>query len=268
VSRGLALDGRRALVTGASGGLGAAIARALAARGARVLLTGRREDALAALAAELPGAEWSVADLADPAAAEALATRAGALDVLVANAALPASGPVWEHTDAQVERAVHVNLLAPMLLARRLAPAMVARGRGHLVFVSSLAGRAAPAGSAVYSATKYGLRGFALALRQDLHGSGVGVSLVTPGFVRGAGMFADSRVRLPPGVGTATPEDVGRAVLRAIARNRAEVDVAPLGLRLGVLLSAAAPDAAAALSRRLGSARVAAEMAGAQRAKR
>src|ERR1700689_1994794 len=96
------------------------------------------------------------------------------------------------------------------------APAMVARGPGHLVFVSSLSGKAAAPASSVYSATKFGLRGFALALRQDLRPHGVGVSLVSPGFIRGAGMFAETGLKLPPGTGTRTPGDVGAAVIRAI----------------------------------------------------
>ena len=102
------------------------------------------------------------------------------------------------------------------------------RGSGHLVFVSSLSGKAATARQSLYSATKFGLRGFALGLRQDLWSSGVGVSLISPGFVREAGMFADSGASAPRGLGTTTPGRVGAAVVDAIARDRAEVDVAPL----------------------------------------
>ena len=104
---------------------------------------------------------------------------------------------------------------------------MAQRGRGHLVFISSLSGKAATPGSSVYSATKFGLRGFAQGLRGDLRGAGVGVSVVFPGFIRDAGMFAESGTELPAFVGTSTPEDVADGVLRAIERNRGEVDVAP-----------------------------------------
>ncbi len=111
------------------------------------------------------------------------------------------------------------------------------------MFVSSLSGRAASARSSLYNATKFGLRGFALALRMDLRAQGVGVSLVSPGFIRDAGMFADSGAPLPPGVGTRSPQDVARAVAEAIERNRAEVDVAPLSLRLRARSSRAASPA-------------------------
>src|SRR5437016_5760449 len=108
-------------------------------------------------------------------------------------------------------------------LAHALAPQMVARGSGHVLFMSSLAGKAATPGTALYNATKYGLRGFASALRADLRASGVGVSTVFPGFIRDAGMFAEAGVKLPPGVGTRSPEHVAQAVLAAIERNRGEV---------------------------------------------
>src|SRR6202034_2759088 len=126
-----------------------------------------------------------------------------------------------------------VNLRAPIMLAHDLAPAMVARGRGHLVFVSSLSAKAASPASSLYSATKFGLRGFALALRQDLAPHGVGVSLVSPGVIRDVGMFADSGVQLPPYAGTKTSADVAAAVIRAIEADRAELDVAPAAPRAG-----------------------------------
>src|SRR5438270_8960638 len=123
------------------------------------------------------------------------------------------------------------------MLARAFAPAMARRGSGHLLFMSSLSGKAATPATSLYNATKYGLRGFASALRAELRASGVGVSAVFPGFIREAGMFADAQVKLPPGVGTRTPADVARAVLEAIERNRGEVDVAPLALRAGVIFA-------------------------------
>lgn len=259
--------GGTALVTGATGGLGAAIARALSARGAGVVLSGRRRDALEPLAAELRG-RAVVADLAAADGPERLVAEVGSVDVLVANAGLPASGPVTDFSLEEIDRALAVNLRAPMALARLLVPGMVQRGGGHLVFVSSLSGKVAAAGSAVYSATKFGLRGFAHGLRQDLRGSGVGVSTVFPGFIRDAGMFADTEVELPPGTGTRSPAEVGDAVVRAVERDLAEVDVASVALRASTVLAAIAPELTAALGRRLGAERVAGEMAAAQRGKR
>ena len=141
-----------------------------------------------------------------------LAELAAEADILVANAALPASGLLTDLTQEQIDRMLEVNLRAPIALARALAPAMIARGRGHMVFISSLSGKTASPASSLYSATKFGLRGFALGAREDLREHGVGVSTVFPGFIRDAGMFADTGVRLRPGVGTRSPEDVAAAV--------------------------------------------------------
>jgi short-subunit dehydrogenase len=185
------LAGSTALVTGATGGIGDAIARALHARGVRLLVSGRREAELTRLAEEVGGTAIAC-DLSVRAEVDRLAgaARDAAVDVLVANAALPASGLLSELTGAQVNRMLDVNLRAPIELARVLAPAMMARGRGHLVFVSSISGKVASPASSMYNATKFGLRGFGFGLREDLRGTGVGVSVIAPGFIRDAGMFA------------------------------------------------------------------------------
>jgi short-subunit dehydrogenase len=261
------IDGSRALITGATGGIGQAIAHALGARGATLVLTGRRTDVLEPLAAET-GGQALQSDLADPAAVDTLLAQAGDIDVLVANAALPGSGPVLEYTDDEIDRALTVNLRAPILLARRLGERMLERGSGHMVFVSSLSGKTASPGAAIYCATKFGMRGFALGLREDLIGTGVGVSVVYPGFIRGAGMFAESGTKLPPFVGTRTPEQVADAVVGAIEHNRAEVAVAPLGLRLGAALGGLIPGPSSAIQRRLGAQKIADQMAVGQKAKR
>jgi short-subunit dehydrogenase len=151
----------------------------------------------------------------------------GEIDVLVANAALPASGALESFTQAEVERALRVNFESPVLMAHALVPQMTERGSGHVVMIGSLSGVAATARQSLYNATKFGLRGFALALREDTRGSGVGVSLVEPGFVREAGMFADSGASAPAGLGTTTPEKVAQAVVESIEKNRGEVTVAP-----------------------------------------
>jgi short-subunit dehydrogenase len=261
------IDGRTALVTGASGGLGQAIARALAGAGATLVLSGRRADVLEALAAEL-GAEVAPADLSDPADVRALAAAHRDVDVLVANAGLPASGLLDSFSEEQIDRALDVNLRAPMLLAHALAPAMVERGSGHIVFMSSLSGKTPAAGSSIYSATKFGLRGFAGALRAELHGSGVGVSAIFPGFIRDAGMFQDAGVTLPRGTGTKSPEQVATATLRAIERNRGEVDVAPIALKLGATISGFAPELAATVTRKAGGDEIAARFQAGQIDKR
>jgi short-subunit dehydrogenase len=240
---GMNLSGRKALLTGATGGLGRAIARALAQQGVQVALSARKREALEELAAELPGSGHTVlpADLAEPDAAEQLAAEAPGAEILIANAGLPAAGKLEDFTSEQLKRALRVNLEAPMLMARALYPAMVEAGSGHLVFVASLSGKAASPRSSIYNATKFGLRGFALGLRGDLAPQGVGVSLVTPGFIREAGMFADAGSKPPPGMGTATPEQVGQATVRAIERNKAEVTIAPLQQRAAAHFALVSP---------------------------
>ena len=263
------LSGSTVLLTGATGGIGAAIARALHSRGASLLLTGRRQEILERLSAELGSrAEVVVCDLAQHGQVAELARRAQAVDVLVANAALPASGRIEDFAAEEIDRALDVNLRAPIQLARAAAPAMAERRHGHLVFVSSLSGKAASAGSALYSATKFGLRGFSGGLREDLHGSGVGVTTVFPGFVEGEGMFAEAGVELPRGVGTVTPQQVAEAVVRGIERDKAEIDVAPLALRAGVWFSGAAPALAARVQRRLPAADLSEQIAKGQASKR
>ncbi|HZL47541.1 MAG TPA: SDR family NAD(P)-dependent oxidoreductase [Solirubrobacteraceae bacterium] len=257
------ISGSTILLTGATGGIGHAVARELHKHGGKLILTGRRIEVLEPLAAEL-GARALAIDLTDSAEVERLATEVGEVDILVANAALPASGRLETYTVAEIDRSLDVNLRAPIVLAHALAPAMVERGSGHLLFMSSLLGKAASPGTALYNAAKFGLRGFASSLRADLRTSGVGVSAVFPGFIRDAGMFADAGVELPTGVGTRTPEDVAAAVVRAIERNRAEVDVAPLSVRAGTIFAGVAPELAANVSRRLGSEDIADAMSSAQ----
>ena len=240
---GMELAGSKVLLTGATGGLGRAIAQALAARGATLLLSGRKADALEALAGELPGDghRGLPSDLAEPGAAEKLAAEAGEVDVLVANAGLPGTGRLPEYTSERLEGTLRVNLEAPMHLARALESGMIERGRGHMVFISSLSGKSATPLSSVYNATKFGLRGFALGLRADLDPVGIGVSIVSPGTIREAGMYADSGADPIPGLGTGSPQQVAGAVVKAIERNKVEIAVAPVQQRLLAHFALASP---------------------------
>lgn len=237
------LAGRSTLLTGATGGLGRAIAAALAERGAKLILSGRKAEALEALAAELPGEGHRVlpADLAEPGAAEKLAAEAGGVDVLLANAGLPATGRLTDFSTEQLTGALRVNLEAPILLARALEPAMVERGSGHMVFVSSLSGKSATPLSSIYNATKFGLRGFALGLRADLDPLGIGVSIVSPGTIREAGMYSDSGAPPIKGLGTGTPVQVASAVVKAIEHNKVEITVAPIQQRFLAHFALASP---------------------------
>lgn len=262
------LAGRTILITGATGGLGHALARAFAARGARLVLTGRRPEVLEELAASVPDAAIAVADLTDPASVRALAQAHPAVDVLVANAAVPGSGRLESFSEDQIDRVLDVNLRAPIVLSRLYVPGMRERGCGHVVFMSSLSGRAPVAGGSLYAATKFGLRGFGASLRADLRGTGVGVSVVSPGFVHDAGMFAEAGVELPHGFRTVSPERVADATVAAVDRDRGEITVAPLELRLGTALAAVAPDLASKVANKLGGEQVAERMAEGQADKR
>jgi short-subunit dehydrogenase len=233
------ISGATVLITGASSGIGAATARAVAAAGGRVVLTGRDGDRLAAVAAETGGVAF-VADLtrqvevAEPA------------DVLVNNAGVGWAGPFDEMTDADIDRLIAVNLAAPIRLTRALVPGMVERGRGHVVFVASIAGATGVRHEAVYAATKAGLICFADSLRYELGGSGVGVSVVLPGVVDTP--FFDRRGR-PYDRRRPAPipaERVARTIVTAIERDRAEA-YQPGWMRIPARLRGGAP----ALFRRL-----------------
>jgi short-subunit dehydrogenase len=248
------IDGARALVTGASGGIGRAIARGLAARSAEVILTGRREDALQELAGELGSPAVAItADLGSIEGARELFERAGQVDILIANAGLEAREPLQDLSDDALEQCLHVNLLAPLALARQAIGPMIERSSGHLVFISSVAGLVATSGNGpLYTTTKWGLRGLGLALRQELHGTGVSASTIFPGPIRDAGMFADTGVPLPTGAGSNSPAEVAAAVTRAIERDLPEVVVAKGAVRLAGALGGIAPVMIGRLARRGG----------------
>jgi 3-oxoacyl-[acyl-carrier protein] reductase len=185
------LDGRVALITGASGGIGAAIARALHAQGATVVLSGTRVAALEALAAEL-GARAVVApaDLALPEAAESLIAAAeaaaGPVDILVNNAGLTRDGLALRMKDADWQAVIEVDLAAPFRLARAALKGMLRRRVGRIISISSIVGATGNAGQANYAAAKAGLVGMSKALAQEVASRGVTVNVVAPGFIETA----------------------------------------------------------------------------------
>ena len=259
----------RVLLTGATGGIGRAIARALHDRGAHLLLSGRREEVLNERVAELgERAEALPADLKSVAAARELVERAGRVDILVANHALPGSGRLDDYTEEELDRALDVNLKAPVHMAHALVPQMVERGSGHLVFISSMAGKVASGRASIYSATKFGLRGFAASLHDELEGDGVGVSTVFPGFISDAGMWADTGLELRKGLGLRSPEQVAAAVIKGIEKNRSEIDVAPLTIRAGGWGAGISQKAVQRIQRAAGSEKLAQGLTDAQREKR
>ncbi|MDQ3936051.1 MAG: SDR family NAD(P)-dependent oxidoreductase [Actinomycetota bacterium] len=266
---GLDPNGKTALVTGATGGIGNAIARALHGRGATVKVTGRRAEVLEELARELGDrVEVLPADLASADDVRRLAGEAGEVDVLVANAGLPGTGKLTEYSPEQIDRVLDVNLRSAVHLTHALLPGLIKRASGHLIYISSISGKVASPQASLYNATKFGLRGFSLALHDDLRESGVGVTTIFPGFISDAGMWADSKLDAPSGSGVRKPEDVADAVLKALAKNPREIDVAGVIPRVGGKLAGAAPALVAGMQRRSGGEKVSAALADAQREKR
>jgi uncharacterized protein len=180
------LTNTRALITGASRGLGRSIAQSLAERGAEVAVVARSGDALELVAKELDGKAYPT-DLTDPAAVEALIDRVeadGPIDVLVNNAGLDCVGLFPDASAQQVRDVLQVNLAAPLELCRQVMPRMVARGRGHIVNVSSMGAISVTPGVTLYGTSKAGLSQFTSGLRQELRGTPVGTTLVQVGAVK------------------------------------------------------------------------------------
>src|SRR5499427_407249 len=249
------LDGAVALVTGASSGIGAATAAALTTAGASLLLSGRDEARLAEVAARTGGAALG-GDLAEPGGAAALAERAlaaarGRVDILVNNAGLGWAGPFGAIPAAKVSELATVNLAAPIELTRLLVPGMAERGRGGVVFVSSIAGVTGVRGEAVYAATKAGLAAFAESLAYEVAGGGVDVSVIVPAVIDTA--FFSRRGR-PYGRARPAPVPAGRvatAIVSALEHGRPVVYV-PRWMRIPAWLHGAAPGTFRVLAARFG----------------
>jgi short-subunit dehydrogenase len=257
------LQGGVALVTGASGGLGTHIARRLAREGMNVAVSGRREDALSQVAGELSalGVKSAAvpADLSDLTQVDALVdgveSALGPVDVLVNNAGVEAIGAFTTYTREELTSMVDINLTAPLLLTHRLTPGMLERGRGHVVFIASVAGKVGPAFNEPYAATKAGLVGLTQSLRAEYLHAPVGFSVVCPGFVAGDGMYArmaEQGHRSNRVMGETTPEKIAAAVMRAIRDDRAEILESGAPIRPLLALAQLAPGLVERLAPRFG----------------
>jgi short-subunit dehydrogenase len=172
------LNGRRVLLTGASRGIGAALARAFVERGAELALVARASEALEHVAKDTGGSAYPC-DLSDLASLEGLVERVGPVDLLVNNAGVANVGWYLDRTQDEIDQVMTVNLLAPMRLCRLVLPGMVERGRGQVVNISSMAAVIAPPGLATYSASKAGLSHFTAGLRADLRDHPITFTTVT-----------------------------------------------------------------------------------------
>ncbi|HYP48977.1 MAG TPA: SDR family NAD(P)-dependent oxidoreductase [Thermoleophilaceae bacterium] len=246
--------GTKVLVTGASRGIGEAIARAFAARGCTLGLVARSAHELEALAASLPGAGHMAlpADVGDAQQVAAAIERFGALDVLVANAGMTHYMPFSRLSIEQAEQMTRVNWLGTVYSAKAALPGMLERHRGHIVVISSGAGLRSFPDAAVYGATKAAQRGFAEALRHELHGSGVSLTLVYPGEVESA-LHDHELDRMPDWYRLDRRSPAGplaTAVVEAVERDRRELFYPP-NVRLLRVAHGIAPGLADALLRRI-----------------
>jgi short-subunit dehydrogenase len=246
------LGGKTALITGGNGGLGIHIAKALAEEKMNLLLVAFPESEMEKFrmksAMDCPGAKVLVADLRLPDECARVVRQAeqqfGSVDVLVNNAAMEFSCLYHELSEEQVRDVLAVNLQAPMLLARSALAGMVERKSGHIVNISSLAGKGAPAFQEPYVATKAALTAFTFSLRATYRGTGVSASVICPGFVE-AGIYARIKTRTrrsaPAVLSGNSPERVARAVVRAIRHDVPEIIVNRFPLRPVLALSTLSP---------------------------
>lgn len=249
------LAGRVAIITGASRGIGVPIALALARRGFRLVLVARSAEGLQQACdrvreagAEVLAVAMDVTNASDQQRLVETTLRAfGSIDVLVNNAGVVEPAAYERLSPDAIEHQLAVNLVAPMALARRVLPHMLAQDRGHVVNIASLGGLLGIAWGEPYGATKHGLVGFTRSLRMSCKASGtqVSASVVCPGFIDGVGMYVDSAVphghAAPFALGTSSPEAVAAAVLRAIEADAPELIVSSRPIRAMLVLGAIAP---------------------------
>jgi short-subunit dehydrogenase len=246
------LRGRTALVTGASGGLGAHLARRLAREGMDVGLVARREPELAALAEELQALGVRAAalptDLSDLAQIDPLVERAeqalGPLDLVVNNAGVELTSDFCSYTREELTGMIDLNLTAPLLLTHRVLGGMLSRRRGHVAFIASVAGKLGPAYQAPYAATKAGLIGLTQSLRAQYRHGEVGFSVICPGFIAGDGMYQrmmEEGVKSNRLMGETTVEKVCDATVRAVRQDLPEVIESGAPLRPALALTQLTP---------------------------
>ena len=241
------LAGRTALVTGAAGGLGRHLCAALREEGMKLVVSGRDPAKLEGL-----GDRVVVADLTNRDDVHRLAREAGDVDVLVNNAGIELTKRFADLTDEHVDAMVAINLTAPLLLTRDLLGGMLARGRGHVVFIASMSGKVGVSCNEPYAATKAGLIGLTRSLRAEFRDAPVGFSVISPGFIADTGMWQRMGEKAPLLAGEAKPENVVAATLKAIRRDLPDITVNGAPIRPMLALGAVAPGVFDRLTKRLG----------------
>lgn len=254
------LKGANALLTGGSHGLGPYMARALAEAGVNVALAARAADKLEVTAEDVR--RFGVKAVAIPCDVTSTTDRErlvreaeaalGPLDILINNAGIMDNGTFAHKAPEVIEAMVTTNLTAPLLLTRTVLTSMLARGRGHIINISSIAGGAFTAYTGTYAATKAALRSWNTALRVELEGTGVSTTAILPGYVTEVGVFAVLNARSHWLFGTIKPEAVARAVLQALRGNEIEIIVNPMPLRPLFMLYGLSPKLAIMMGHALG----------------
>jgi len=227
------ITGKTALVTGASRGVGELICYALAKKQATVVGVARSKEGLDKVYSNieaLGGCGFGIPfDIGNTQSLSDLVQRveqvAGSVDILINNAAIEKYQPFQNYSSQDLQRILSTNLMAAMELTRLLLPQMIQKGSGHVVNIASLAGKKGSPYNSVYSASKAGLLMWTDSLRQELLGTGVGISVLCPGYISQCGMSVDTGVPIPKLAGTSTPDDLAVAVINAIERNKAELIV-------------------------------------------
>ena len=247
------LKGTNAIVTGGSRGIGPYIARALAREGTNIALAARDAERLEAVRNEVESLGVKAlsiptdVNLADDRRnlIEQASSGLGEIDLLVNNAGIEPTSAFVDIDESRIVDTIDTNLTSCLLLMRAVLPAMVERGKGQVVNIASMAGKIPIPYDSIYSATKFALVGASHAVRSELRGTGVGVSVICPGFIVDAGMYADAvdetGVAAPAIAGTSRPEQVANAVVRAAKHDVAEVIVTPLSGRPLAAAAAVAP---------------------------
>jgi short-subunit dehydrogenase len=254
------LRGKNAILTGGSRGIGPYIGRALASEGVNLAVVALSrnplEKTVRELATQRVKAVAIVADISDSNDRTALLQQAeaalGPIDILVNNAAIQETSRFDRQSPKTVIQTMETNLTGPILLIQEVLPAMLKRRSGHIVNIGSVAGKKGLPYNATYAASKAGIIEWTNAMQFELEGSGVGASVVCPGFIAGAGKFARDNMRAPRLAGASSPDQVARAVIRAIRYNLQEVLVSPGPIRFLLILNTLSPALGNRLLRRMG----------------
>lgn len=238
------------LLTGGSRGIGPVIAAALAERGAHLALAARSEQGLQETARSLE--KYSIrtmllpVDLSDPAQHHQLVSRVlsefGRIDILINNAGVESEGSYLKLPWQEIRDTIELNLVAPMALAHQVLPHMLENKQGHIVQIASMGAKNGTAFAATYCGTKAGLAEWTRAMRLELAGTGVRFSTLFPGYVTDEGMFARYQITPPPIIGSCTPQQVARALVTALEKNKIELTInSSPAVRLSYILNEISP---------------------------